>query len=996
MKNNRHRLLTALMATVSMATAGAQEYYDITSGYIQNADFSANVDFGTDAAAGNVKANTMLTPNGWSLTSDSKSVLAVNATFQYGSKATVSGKSVPATGPDGTSDGSCLVVSAAFGNRVTFYQGAIMPAGNYKLLVTYYNCNDEAETVKENTSGWFASMTDQTMSQTVTLGTGEWRTDTIGFTLSDAASGQLQVGIRCTGALLKNAILAIDNVRLLRDTPYGPQDDLTPTPEVEGDPRFARGATMAFGRIKSVKGDNIVEQGFCWSETPEPTVNDNATTDYLSNSGKIYWMQGLKPATLYYMRAWAKNSYGKVGYGETIKFSTVPKGNITYSYNNGGDEAANKRVNAAAQEACDIFNNLSEMVKHYNIGYSAGTPTADCYYADEPWMNMGANSSYQHTGTIMHEMQHGLGLVPYSTQWNKNILRERLDGDGRGSGHWLGDRVSAFLDFWDNTTGSQLNGDYQHMWPYGINGASEDNGSRELYFANAMIGQALGEDGLEHRYSRFAEPCYIFTQDDATKYYLKCEDEARGLYTSYLVPTRTGSLRWTAMSAAEAQQNDSAAWYITFTPSNQYYQLRNAATGQYLTYSSGFKTATRTSTTSADNFHFMRGRVDVTAGPEGAKRGYWLVHPTDNWTPSCLQANANGMTGSATFDIKNSATTQRWLILTAEQTTQMEQTAIAAIKNEVKDLLANIRQLALVPHQELKPGTDDAYTAALSDIAQRAESVNTLDGVTVLQDEADQAAFEFLCNVSATDKTQPFDLTYRVKSPGMDSTDGWTGTAPTLNHSCAEFFEKVFNFYQNIDNLPGGDYQVLVQGFQRPGASATAYNDYAAGNDKVTASLYALNVNNAAKLAHIAADAQKTKLGKGTETAVGSTFYIPNNMLAAAAYFDKGLYENSVDATVENDGATMRIGIRATSQPDSYWTIFDNFRLHFFGKPVTAIKGDVNGDGTVDVADISAIIDVMANATIPGASATGPADVNGDGSVDVADISAVIDIMAGK
>ena len=82
--------------------------------------------------------------------------------------------------------------------------------------------------------------------------------------------------------------------------------------------------------------------------------------------------------------------------------------------------------------------------------------------------------------------------------------------------------MSAFLDFWDNTTGSQLNGDYQHMWPYGINGASEDNGSRELYFDNAMIGQALGEDGLEHRYSRFAEPCYIFTQDDATNYSLKC------------------------------------------------------------------------------------------------------------------------------------------------------------------------------------------------------------------------------------------------------------------------------------------------------------------------------------------------------------------------------------------------------------------------------------------------------------------------------------------
>jgi len=54
------------------------------------------------------------------------------------------------------------------------------------------------------------------------------------------------------------------------------------------------------------------------------------------------------------------------------------------------------------------------------------------------------------------------------------------------------------------------------------------------------------------------------------------------------------------------------------------------------------------------------------------------------------------------------------------------------------------------------------------------------------------------------------------------------------------------------------------------------------------------------------------------------------------------------------------------------------------------LKGDVNGDGTVDVADISAIISVMAGtATYPAA------DVNGDSTVDVADISSVISIMAG-
>ena len=55
------------------------------------------------------------------------------------------------------------------------------------------------------------------------------------------------------------------------------------------------------------------------------------------------------------------------------------------------------------------------------------------------------------------------------------------------------------------------------------------------------------------------------------------------------------------------------------------------------------------------------------------------------------------------------------------------------------------------------------------------------------------------------------------------------------------------------------------------------------------------------------------------------------------------------------------------------------------------LKGDVNGDGTVDVADISAIISVMA-----GTEEYELADVNEDGSVDVADVSSVISIMAGN
>ena len=53
--------------------------------------------------------------------------------------------------------------------------------------------------------------------------------------------------------------------------------------------------------------------------------------------------------------------------------------------------------------------------------------------------------------------------------------------------------------------------------------------------------------------------------------------------------------------------------------------------------------------------------------------------------------------------------------------------------------------------------------------------------------------------------------------------------------------------------------------------------------------------------------------------------------------------------------------------------------------------GDVNGDGTVDVADIASVISVMASSENSGVAA---ADVNGDGKVDVADIATIISIMA--
>ncbi|MBO4316630.1 MAG: hypothetical protein J5867_11835, partial [Prevotella sp.] len=180
-----------------------------------------------------------------------------------------------------------------------------------------------------------------------------------------------------TDAQAEAAIAALTDASFAFKVQNGGEGGTAPT--VVTDKRFVRGATWAFGR-STVKGSNIVEQGFCWSEQPDPKVTDHRTTEYINQEGRIYWLRDLKPATIYYMRAYAISKDYAVGYGDVIKFVTVPKGTIGHWYNNGGDEETNDRINYAINTAMDYYwNNLSSIHGFgISVSYSPDTPTADC------------------------------------------------------------------------------------------------------------------------------------------------------------------------------------------------------------------------------------------------------------------------------------------------------------------------------------------------------------------------------------------------------------------------------------------------------------------------------------------------------------------------------------------------------------------------------------------------------------------------------------------
>ena len=979
------QLLTLTLSLV-LISASAQDYYDITSFYLNNAGFDTDLDY-TIHDTGNVEQE-IREVKGW--TKNFSVNYTITGVYQIGTKKTFNGASVPSVGQDGTTEGGVLALSTGWNQSMLFYQNVELPEGHYALVTAFYNS-------AENTAGrsrvaWLPSGSSIQLSSLTSFPSNQWLTDTIRFEVTAPTKGRIQIGFYANNNLgsANFAKPCLDFVKLLRDTPIGKADmdtyklklqeaideasqlygdgngnaseDLksvidaaiavmsddastieqvdasiealaaateaylwaNPTgnaPVVTTDKRYARGATMAFGRMSysGISANEVTEQGFCFSESSQPTIKDSRTTKYLENSGRIYWLSDLKPGTRYYMRAYVITKGRQVGYGDVIRFYTIPKGQITLTMRTSDNAAADARIKAAAETAIGYWNALTEMKGFSpNIGYNGGVPTAECSYGG--WMSVGSNQSYQRPGTIMHEMLHGCGVIPWAdTEWSRFNLRSgtsNATGQTTGSGLWLGDRVTEVLRFWDNNTTSQLNGDYQHMWPYGINGAQEDNGSDVLYIGNSLVCQALGEDGLQHTYSIFAEPYHAFDHQDEVKYYIKSEDPDHGLYTSFLIPTAANALEWRAMTADEAASNDSCAWFLTFTPQNQYYQMRNAATGQYITSSaSGFRMRSTTTPTRAEDLQLMRGRVDI-----AGTRGYWLISPTSNWSPSCLQASDNGKTTAGTFDIANAATTQRWLILEEQEMRALADNMLAEMRTAISIKLAQVKALAEVPHTEDVEGTDAAFASTLADIEQRMTSASNTSDLLVIQNQLDKASFDFLANATPSDMSQPFDLSYLISNSDMQSADGWS-ESPTINYSCGEFFQKSFDLYQVVPHLPAGTYQWRAQAFQRPGSSSDCVNRL------VNAYIYAGAKNT--RLAHITSGAQSSKLG-GNESYVGGK-YFPNNMQAASIYFGKGLYENFITTQLNTDDTSLRVGIRCSNMSDSYWCIFDNFRLLYFG-----------------------------------------------------------------
>lgn len=265
----------------------------------------------------------------------------------------------------------------------------------------------------------------------------------------------------------------------------------------------------------------------------------------------------------------------------------------------------------------------------------------------------------------------------------------------------------------------------------------------------------------------------------------------------------------------------------------------------------------------------------------------------------------------------------------------------------------------------------ESFDAAIAEYKKALEIFKVAEGLKVLLDEAEASHVDVAAqkavylNEKATKEEieaaiqavktalaaveegkvtagNPVDKTSLITNPSYDknNNDGWSGDKPAFqSHTDAEFYQKKFNVYQKITSAPKGVYALNLQAFYRSGFSNVAYENYKSmtGYD---AKLYAVNGADTVVANIVNPFSEALTEAKGmNESSVedgGVTYYIPNNMETAEAYFKDGLYNNTVFFATEDGSMTIGMFKNNSDQPSGNWVLFDNWGLKYYGSGADA------------------------------------------------------------
>lgn len=270
----------------------------------------------------------------------------------------------------------------------------------------------------------------------------------------------------------------------------------------------------------------------------------------------------------------------------------------------------------------------------------------------------------------------------------------------------------------------------------------------------------------------------------------------------------------------------------------------------------------------------------------------------------------------------------------------------SALYAELKDLDATIQEfLALDPQGDEFEAFMDLY----NDCGKEGEGVESLMSTYTLENEdLTQYMADLKVKLEAAQNASikaGDDITRKIVNPSFDTgtSEGWTGNVTvSKDYKNCEAYEKTFDLYQDITNLPDGVYELSVLAFQRVGTNEDASAAHDNGTENITAFIYANDLETPFTSPYTYG--MKEPSG-GTPADYkynlnGEDVYIPNSMQGMAAAIAENPKAYTVTVPMLVEGGTLRIGVRAKKRPSNShdWAIWDNFRLKYLGS-----KGDALG-----------------------------------------------------
>ncbi len=199
--------------------------------------------------------------------------------------------------------------------------------------------------------------------------------------------------------------------------------------------------------------------------------------------------------------------------------------------------------------------------------------------------------------------------------------------------------------------------------------------------------------------------------------------------------------------------------------------------------------------------------------------------------------------------------------------------------------------------------------------------------------QMDNASEENPVDVTVIVRDASFNKFAALNNPWTNLDQGWEWGNRNFGDKVTETFNsQTYNLSQEVTFPKAGYYEVSVQSYYRDG-NINPHVESVVNGDELHAPAMFYAGDEETPLMYIHAEADKAP-GEGTNTAIGN---FPNNLMQAAAFFENGLYRNTVRVKVNANNAQLTIGIRKTTSDHrtDNWVVTDNFRVKYLGVDAT-------------------------------------------------------------